>query len=81
MHAAGRNGNVDAKVAQKRPLKRRKSESTNAKPRTKQAKELSRKTKGVRMEKTTKVVSTDAPIRERMFVRTDENCRLKMLPV
>ena len=32
VHTADANGNGDAKIAQKRPLKRQKSESTNAKP-------------------------------------------------
>ena len=64
----------DAKVAQKRPVKRRKSETADAKPRT-------RKKKGVRVGETTKVTSSDDPIRERMIVTTDEKGELKMIPL
>ena len=46
MQAVDGNGNGDAKVAQKRSLNRRKSESANARPRTKQEKEPSRKEGG-----------------------------------
>ena len=46
VHAADGNGNSDAKVAQKRPVKKRKSECANAKPRTKRMTEPSRKKKG-----------------------------------
>ena len=38
VHAADVNGNGDAKMAQKRREKRRKSESANTKPRTKRMK-------------------------------------------
>ena len=65
VHAADGNGNGDAKVAQKRQLKRRKIESANARPRTKWTKEPSRKRMGVRMEETTKVASVDEPMREK----------------
>ena len=43
-------------------------------------KEPSRK-KGAKVEGTTKVASVDGPIREKMFVTTDETGRLKMLPL
>ena len=43
VNAADGNGNGCAKVTQKRPLNRRKSESANAKPRTRRMKGLSRK--------------------------------------
>ena len=43
VHCADGNGNGDAKVGQKRPVKRGKSESANGKPRTKRMKELSRR--------------------------------------
>ena len=68
-YGADRNGNGDAKVAQKRPVKRRKSESANVVLQTKRMKDLSRKKKGVRVEETTKMPSFDEPIREKFFVR------------
>ena len=43
VNAADGNENGGAKVTQKRPLNRRKSESANAKPRTRRMKGLSRK--------------------------------------
>lgn len=43
VHCADENGKGDAKVGQKRPVKRRNRESANGKPRTKRMKELSRK--------------------------------------
>jgi hypothetical protein len=80
--AADGSSSGNPKAAQKGPVKRRKSESANAKPRTKRAKEPSRKKKGVGAEETTtKVTSIDEPIREKMFVTTDEKGRLKMLPL
>ena len=81
VYASDENGDGDAKTAQKRPVKRRKSESANAKPRTKRTKEPSRKRKGVGVEEMTNVASIDEPIREKMFVTTDENGKLKMLPL
>ena len=57
VHAADGHGNGDAKAAQKRPVKRRKSESANAIPRTKRMKDPNRKTKGVRVEETTRMTS------------------------
>jgi len=57
VHTVYRDRNGDAKVAQKRPVKSQKSESADAKPRTKRAKEPSRKKKEVRVEVTTKVTS------------------------
>ena len=74
VHGVDGDGNGDAKAAQKRPVKRRKSESADAKPRT-------RKKKGVRVGETTKVTSSDDPIRERMVVTTDEKGELKMIPL
>jgi len=68
-------------VAQKRPVKRQKSESAGAKPRTKRAKEPSRKKKEVRVEETTKVTCIDEPIREKMFVTMDAQGNLKMFPL
>jgi hypothetical protein len=79
--SADGGSNGDAKAAQKGPVKRRKSESANAKPRTKRTKEPSRKKKGAGAEETTKVTNIDEPIREKMFVTTDEKGRLKMLPL
>ena len=73
VHAVDENGNGDAKTAQNRPIKRRKGESANAKPRTTQTKEPSKKKKGVGVEETTKGDTNDEPIREKMFVTTDEN--------
>ena len=72
VHAADGDGNGNAKVAQKRPVQRRKSECANAKPRTKLMKEPSRKKKGVRVEETTTMASIDKPIREN-YSWTDEN--------
>ena len=46
VHVADEHGNGDEETAQKRPVKRRKSESANAKPRTKRTKEPSRKSGG-----------------------------------
>ena len=57
VHAAEGNGNGDVKAAQKRPVKRRKSESANVVPQTKRMKDPNRKTKGVRVEETTRMTS------------------------
>ena len=73
MHAADENENGDAKTTQNKPVERRKSESGNAKPRATWTKELSGKRKGVGMEETTRGATIDKPIRETMFVTTDEN--------
>ena len=75
-----RNGNEDsgADMGGKKPMKRQKAES--AKPRAKRTKELATKKNGVRVEETTEG-SIEEPVRERMFVTTDETGRLKMLPV
>jgi len=76
VHAVDGDGDGDAKGAWKRSGKERKVESADAKPHpTKRMKEPSRKQKGVRPEETTE------PIREKMFVTTDENGKLKMLPL
>ena len=67
VHTVDGDKDGDAKVAQKRPVKKQKSESADAKPRTKRAKDPSRKKKEVRVEETTKVACIDEPIREKMF--------------
>ena len=64
------NGHGDAKVAQKRPVERRKSESANIVPRTKRMKASGRKKKGERVGETTKMTGFDEPTREKMFVTT-----------
>ena len=68
VHTADGSGNGNAKVAQNRPVKRRKSESARVVPRTKQNKDLTRKQKGVRVEETTTMTSFDEPIREKLFM-------------
>jgi len=67
VHTVDGDKDGDAKVAQKRPVKKQKSESADAKPRTKRAKDPSRKKKEMRVEETTKVACIDEPIRENMF--------------
>jgi len=57
--------------------KKQKSEPADATPRTKRAKEPSRKKKEARVEETTKVTCIDEPIREKMFVTTDAKGNLK----
>ena len=64
-------------AAQKRRVKRLKSEPANVVLRTKRMKDPRRKKKGVGVEETTKMTSIDKPIREKMIVTTDENGRLK----
>ena len=64
VHGTDGNGSGDAKVAQKRSVKRCNSESADVVSRTKRMKDPSRKKKGVRVEGTTKMTSFDDPIRE-----------------
>ena len=57
VHTVDGDRNGDAKMAQTRPVKKQRSEPADANPRTKRAKEPSRKKKEVRVEVTTKVTS------------------------
>ena len=70
VHIADGNRNGDAKVAQTRPVKRRKCESANVVPRTTRIKNPNRKKKGERVEETAKTTSFDEPTREKTFVTT-----------
>ena len=75
--AYGADGNGD--MGGKRAGKRHKGEP--AKPRAKRTKEASGKRKGARVEETAGEDRVEEPMKERMFVTTDEQGRLKMLPV
>ena len=75
--AHGADGNGD--MCGKRSGKRDKSES--AKPRAKRTKEASGNKKGAKVEETPKEVRVEEPIKTKIFVTTDEQGRLKMLPV
>ena len=75
--AYGADGNGD--MGGERSGKRHKGEP--AKPRAKQAEEGSGKKKGAKREETAKEDRVEESIKEKMFVTTDEQGRLKMLPV
>ena len=66
-------------VGGKRSGKRHKGEP--AKPRAKRTKERSGKRKGAKGEEMAKEDRVEEPMKERMFVTTDEQSRLKVLPV
>ena len=75
--AYGADGHGD--MGEKRAGKRHKGDP--ARPRTKRTKEASGKRKGAKGEEMAREDRGEGPVKEKMFVTTDEQGRLKMLPV